>query len=100
MLRKGWGNGGKSAKAKSQLLEDGSAALMGRADRLNPGDPLFDPADDENFVLVSGDAEAYPSSPGRGNYDPMHRKASTLVTGCYQPLFRRDRLTRPRHVSD
>ena len=41
------------------------------------GDPCYD-SEDENVILVSGDAESYSRSPGRHNYDPEQRR---LVIG-------------------
>lgn len=58
--------------------------MYGTAPSLDPGDPLYDPCDDDNYILVSEDASAQNGtarSPPRHNYDPEHRR---MVLG---PMF-------------
>ena len=51
--------------------------LYGQSPPIEPGDPLYDPYEnDENYVLVSADESVTngPRSPPRHNYDPDHRR--------------------------
>lgn len=71
---KGRGRSGSgSVKKGDSILNDGSEALVDPVRRLDPGDPLYDEEDLENYVLVSGDMDG-----GQGSYDP---DAKRIVIG-------------------
>jgi len=70
ILRKG--SRGGVTKGKTKLVEDEIASL-GPSPALDHNDPLYDTVDDDDYILVSGEA-SYSGSPGRHNYDPEHRR--------------------------
>jgi len=70
ILRKG--SRGGVTKGKSKLVEDEIASLA-PPPALDHNDPLYDATDDDDYILVSGEA-SYSGSPGRHNYDTEHRR--------------------------
>jgi len=74
IMRKGQKQAGLGSKMKARVTDDGSAVLYGDQPSLDPGDPAFEPyEDDDNYVLVSN-ASSGPRSPPRRNYDPDFRR--------------------------
>lgn len=81
IIRKGKPAGLMSKTAKNRMMDDGSSVLLEPRPKIDPKDPLYDPVDDANYVLVSSDmssggaaASSGPRSPPRHSYDPEHRR--------------------------
>ena len=74
-LQKGWGNSTEKKGKGKTSVDDGSSARFEKSKKIDPSDPLYDPEDDESYILVSGE-DGLSRSPR--NYDPTLRR---MVTG-------------------